>query len=52
MLRTITVGSGVSVQGLMVGELPDGKIMVEVDGKVFVGTPVVANWRPQKAAAE
>lgn len=40
MLRTIVVGTCVSVQGVMVGQLADGKIMVKVDGKTFVGTPV------------
>jgi hypothetical protein len=40
MLRTISVGSCVSIQGLMVGQLSDGKIMVKVDEKTFVGYPV------------
>ncbi len=40
MLRTITVGSCVSVQGLLVGQLADGKIIVKVDEKTFVGYPV------------
>ncbi len=40
MLRTITIGSCVSVQGLFVGHMPDGKIMIKVDDKTFVGTPV------------
>lgn len=40
MLRTITIGSCVSVQGLFVGDVPDGKIMIKVDDKTFVGTPV------------
>ena len=40
MLRTITVGSCVSVQGLVVGQTPDGQIMVKVDDKTFVGVPV------------
>lgn len=43
MLRTITLGSCVSVQGLMVGQLADGKIIVKVDEKTFVGYPVTAN---------
>lgn len=41
MLRTITLGSCVSVQGIVVGQLADGKIMVKVDEKTFVGYPVV-----------
>ena len=40
MLRTITVGSCVSIQGLLVGQMADGKIMVKVDDKTFVGVPV------------
>ena len=40
MLRTITLGSCVSVQGIVVGQLADGKIMVKVDEKTFVGFPV------------
>jgi hypothetical protein len=40
MLRTIELGSCVSVQGLVVGRLSDGKIMVKVDEKTFVGYPL------------
>lgn len=40
MLRTIAVGSCVSVQGVLVGHLSDGKIIVRVDDKTFVGVPV------------
>ena len=40
MLGTITLGSCVSVQGLIVGHMADGKIMVKVDEKTFVGYPV------------
>ncbi|MDP4892375.1 hypothetical protein [Cypionkella sp.] len=40
MLRTITVGSCVSIQGLLVGQMADGKIMVKVDERTFVGYPV------------
>lgn len=40
MLRTITIGSCVSVQGLLVGHTPDGKAMVRVDEKTFVGYPI------------
>ena len=42
MLRTISVGSCVSIQGLLVGQMADGKIMVKVDEKTFVGYPVAA----------
>jgi hypothetical protein len=40
MLRTISLGSCVSVQGILVGQLADGKIMIKVDEKLFVGYPV------------
>ena len=40
MLRTITVGSCVSIQGLLVGQMADGKIMVKVDERTFIGYPV------------
>ncbi len=42
MLRTITIGSCVSVQGIVVGQLSDGKLMVRVDEKTFVGLPVAS----------
>jgi hypothetical protein len=42
MLRTIAIGSCVSVQGLLVRQLSDGKIMINVDGKTLVGQPVSA----------
>lgn len=42
MLRTITIGSCVSVQGIVVGQLSDGKLMVRVDEKTFVGRPVAS----------
>ena len=40
MLRTISIGSCVSVQGLVVGQTPEGKLIVRVDEKTYVGTPV------------
>ncbi|WP_275259726.1 hypothetical protein [Gemmobacter caeruleus] len=39
MLRTITIGSCVSVQGLVVGQTPEGKLVIRVDDKTFVGFP-------------
>ena len=42
MLRTIAIGSCVSVQGLLVRQLSDGQIMINVDGKTLVGQPVVS----------
>jgi hypothetical protein len=40
MLRTITVGSCVSIQGLFVEALPNGKIAVKVGDTVYAGRPV------------
>ena len=40
MLRTITVGSCVSVQGTFVRTLPDGRIAVMVGKTIYSGTPV------------
>lgn len=40
MLRTITLGSCVSVQGTFVRALPDGRITVRVGDNVFSGNPV------------
>ena len=45
MLRTISIGSCVSIQGLMVGQLADGKIKIVVEDKIYVGTPVVSDAR-------
>ncbi|MGR3634622.1 MAG: hypothetical protein ACU0BK_01700 [Shimia sp.] len=40
MLRTITVGSCVSIQGTVVGNLPDGRISVQVGDKIYSGKPI------------
>ena len=40
MLRTIILGSCVSVQGLLEKTLPDGRISVRVGDRVFTGAPV------------
>lgn len=40
MLRTITIGSCISVQGIFVRNMPDGRVVVQVDDNVFAGTPV------------
>lgn len=42
MLRTITVGSCVSVQGVFVRSLPDGRIAVRVGHNIYAGKPVQA----------
>lgn len=39
MLKTITVGSCVSVQGLFVRQLDNGRIIVDVGGKTYEGKP-------------
>lgn len=43
MLRTISLGSCISVQGIVVGATADGKLMVQVDNKTFTGYPVTSN---------
>ncbi len=43
MLRTINVGSCVSVQGLLVQQLTNGKVVIEVDHKRYTGYPVVSH---------
>jgi hypothetical protein len=40
MLKTITIGSCISVQGTFVRSMPDGRISVQVDNTVFSGVPV------------
>jgi len=40
MLRTIALGSCVSVQGTFVRAMPDGRIAVRVDQTVYAGKPV------------
>ncbi|ETX27795.1 hypothetical protein [Roseivivax isoporae] len=42
MLRTIILGSCVSVQGILERTLPDGRIAIRVGKKLFVGLPVVS----------
>ncbi|WP_255670558.1 hypothetical protein [Cognatishimia sp. F0-27] len=40
MLRTISLGTCVSVQGLLERHLPDGRIVVKVGNTAYTGTPV------------
>lgn len=40
MLRTVTVGSCVSIQGIFVKALEDGLICIRVGEKLFSGRPV------------
>lgn len=42
MLRTISVGSCVSVQGTFVRLLPDGRIAVKVGDIVYEGRPITS----------
>lgn len=41
MLKTIIVGSCMSVQGILEKTLPDGRICVRVGNRVFTGLPVL-----------
>ena len=49
MLRTITIGSCVSVQGMFLNETSGGRISMEVDGRVFEGKPVIQSKVTPKA---
>lgn len=40
MLRTISMGSHISVQGTYVRDLADGRIMVQVGERLYKGTPI------------
>ncbi|MCB1336839.1 MAG: hypothetical protein KDK10_05070 [Maritimibacter sp.] len=40
MVRTVTVGNYISVQGLWVRNLADGRMVVRVGQEEFVGHPV------------
>lgn len=40
MLRTIVLGSCVSVQGLLVKTLENGKVIISVGNRTFEGIPV------------
>ena len=40
MLRTITLGSSISIQGTFVRAMPDGRIAVQVDNTIYYGVPV------------
>lgn len=42
MIRTIAIGSHISVQGLFVRALGDGRIAVRDGDKTYVGMPVTA----------
>jgi hypothetical protein len=40
MLRTVVIGSCVSVQGLLEKTFPDGRMSVRVGDRIYVGLPV------------
>lgn len=40
MLRTITLGSCVSVQGLLVRSLDNGRVVIRVGDRTYEGVPV------------
>lgn len=40
MLRTISLGSSILVQGIFVRSLPDGRVTVRVDSADYSGKPV------------
>ena len=40
MIRTISIGSTLHVQGTSVGIAPDGRLMVQVGKAVYSGQPV------------
>ncbi len=40
MIRTITIGSSLQVQGIVVRTLQDGRLVVRVDDKLFAGDPI------------
>jgi hypothetical protein len=42
MLRTISIGSCVFVQGPVVAQLADGKVVIKVDERNYVGVPVTS----------
>lgn len=42
MIRTITMGQYISVQGIFVRQLTNGKIAVQVGQRIFEGFPVVS----------
>jgi hypothetical protein len=41
VLKTIIIGSCMSVQGILEKTLPDGRISVRVGNRIFTGLPVL-----------
>jgi hypothetical protein len=50
MIRTISIGSTLQVQGTSVGNAPDGRLMVQVGKVVYAGQPV-PRWSDLKRAS-
>jgi hypothetical protein len=50
MLRTISIGSTLQVQGVSVGTAPDGKLLVRVGKSVYAGHPV-PRWSDLKGVS-
>ena len=40
MIKTIAIGNYISVQGLFVGRSEDGRFIVQVDDRTYIGYPV------------
>ena len=40
MIKTIKIGNYISVQGLLIGHAKDGRFIVRVDDRDYVGYPV------------
>jgi TPP-dependent indolepyruvate ferredoxin oxidoreductase alpha subunit len=40
VIRTIVLGSGVSVQGVVVAQKGDGRVVIRVGDRTFVGFPL------------
>ncbi|MFD0859541.1 hypothetical protein [Roseovarius aquimarinus] len=40
MYRTIKIGSCTLIQGIFVGELPDGRIQIADGNRIYCGIPV------------
>jgi hypothetical protein len=50
MIRTISIGSTLHVQGTSMGIAPDGRLMVQVGQVVYSGQPV-PRWSDLKRAS-
>jgi len=44
MLRTIEIGTCMSVQGLVVRQLEDGRVVVRVGDRLYTGVPLHPLW--------